>query len=236
MRASFFRKTETIVGLTIIIMSLIIGIINPAFFSVSNLFDLLRSAAVMGIFAMGVLMVIISGGIDVSFTAIAVFALYATARILEVYWMGAPIWIAFAIAMFIGLLLGMVNAFFISRFRLPTLIVTLGTLSLFQGFLLVFVGDDIMRGTRLAPAFVDFSRLALLQLPGVRGTTTLHPAFLVTILVALITWFILDYTMLGRSIYALAARANRQSAQGSTSGARSTSFMAWSACWQAWRD
>lgn len=211
MRASIFRKTETLVALTIIVMSLVIGIINPVFFSVSNLFDLLRSAAVMGIFAMGVLMVIISGGIDVSFTAIAVFALYTTARILEVYWISAPILVAFGLAMLIGLVLGMVNAFFISRFRLPTLIVTLGTLSLFQGMLLVFVGDDIMRGNRLAPSFVEYSRQALLQLPGTRGTTTLHPAILVTVFIALITWFILDYTMLGRSIYALGG--SRESAE-----------------------
>ncbi len=64
-------------------LCLIIGLSNPVFFTVGNLFDLLRSSIVMGIFAMGVLIVIVSGGIDVSFTAIAVFALYATTRILK---------------------------------------------------------------------------------------------------------------------------------------------------------
>lgn len=127
---SLLRKNETLVALTIVVLSLIIGIINPVFFTVGNLFDLLRSATVMGIFAMGVLIVIISGGIDVSFTAIAIFAMYSTVRILNANMPDAPIWIAFVISALIGLGLGFVNAFFISRFKLPTLIVTLATLSL----------------------------------------------------------------------------------------------------------
>ena len=87
----------------------------------------------MGIFAMGVLIVIISGGIDVSFTAIAIFAMYSTVRILNANMPDAPIWIAFVISALIGLGLGFVNAFFISRFKLPTLIVTLATLSMYRG-------------------------------------------------------------------------------------------------------
>jgi simple sugar transport system permease protein len=71
-----FRSNEVLVAATIVLLSLVIGLNNPTFFSVGNLFDLLRSSVVMGIFAMGVLIVIVSGGIDVSFTAIAVFALY----------------------------------------------------------------------------------------------------------------------------------------------------------------
>jgi simple sugar transport system permease protein len=78
-----FRSNEVLVAATIVLLSLVIGLNNPTFFSVGNLFDLLRSSVVMGIFAMGVLIVIVSGGIDVSFTAIAVFALYSTTLILK---------------------------------------------------------------------------------------------------------------------------------------------------------
>ena len=113
--------------------------------TVGNLFDLLRSSIVMGLFAMGTLIVIISGGIDVSFTALAVFAQYSTVKLMTVYMPEAPLWIIFTVASLIGLGLGMINAFFISRFRLPTLIVTLGTLSMFRGFLLFAIGNKIIR-------------------------------------------------------------------------------------------
>jgi simple sugar transport system permease protein len=200
--ARYLRRTETLVGLTIIAISLIIGIINPIFFSVGNLFDLLRSSIVIGIFAMGTLMVIVSGGIDVSFTAVAAFAMYSASKILIAWYPDAPIWLALVISALIGLGLGLINAFFISKFNLPTLIVTLGTLSMFHGFLLFAIGNDILRD---APAsYTEFARSALVKVPTESGgTSSLHPAILVTVVVVIAVWLFLDFTMLGRGVYAL---------------------------------
>ncbi len=198
---SILRSNEAIVAITIVGLCLYIGFSNPVFFTVGNLFDLLRSSIVMGILAMGVLIVIVSGGIDVSFTAIAVFALYSTTRILLAYAPGAPIWVAFVLAGLIGLGLGMINAFFISRFNLPTLIVTLGTLSMFHGFLLFAIGNKIIRD--IPPAMTAFARSALMRIPLDRGIANLHPAILITVIVAVLVWLLLSYTMLGRGIYAL---------------------------------
>ena len=199
---SLLRKSETWVALTIIVLSLIIGIINPVFFTVGNLFDLLRSATVMGIFAMGVLIVIISGGIDVSFTAIAIFAMYSTVRLLNAYMPEAPLWIAFVISAIIGLGLGMINAFFISRFKLPTLIVTLATLSMYRGLLLFAIGNKIIRD--LPPSMPAFSRASVMEVPMESGgVSKLHPAIFLTIAVAILVYLMLRYTMLGRGIYAL---------------------------------
>jgi simple sugar transport system permease protein len=195
------RSNESLVAVTIVVLSLVIGLNNPTFFSVGNLFDLLRSSIVMGIFAMGVLIVIVSGGIDVSFTAIGVFALYSTTRILKETMPDAPIFVGFLIAAAIGLGLGMINGFFIARFKLPTLIVTLGTLSMFHGFLLFAIGNQIIRDV---PAAMDaFARSALVRIPLERGVANLHPAILITLAVTIVVWLLLRYTMLGRGIYAL---------------------------------
>ncbi len=195
------RRNETLVAVTIVGLCLVIGFSNPIFFTVGNLFDLLRSMIVIGIFAMGVLIVIISGGIDVSFTAIGVFALYATVRLLKAYAPDAPIWLGFASAASIGLGLGLINAFFIAQFKLPTLIVTLGTLSMFHGFLLFAIGNQIIRD--VPPAMTEFARVALVRVPLARGTANLHPAIFITIAAVILVWLLLDYTMLGRGIYAL---------------------------------
>jgi simple sugar transport system permease protein len=202
MNRAIFRRNETLVALTIVGLCIFIGIVNPVFFTVGNVFDLLRSGIVMGIFAMGVLIVIVSGGIDVSFTAIAIFALYATTRLLKENAPDSPIWIAFVIAALIGLGLGMINAFFISRFKLPTLIVTLGTLSMFHGFLLFVIGNKIIRD--VPPSMTEFARMSLYDVETISGgTAKLHPAILITVAVALGTWLLLRYTMLGRGIFAL---------------------------------
>ncbi len=199
---SLLRKNETLVALTIVVLSLIIGIINPVFFTVGNLFDLLRSATVMGIFAMGVLIVIISGGIDVSFTAIAIFAMYSTVRILNANMPDAPIWIAFVISALIGLGLGFVNAFFISRFKLPTLIVTLATLSMYRGLLLFAIGNKIIRD--IPPSMTELSRATFVEVPMASGgVSKLHPAIFLTLATAILVYLLLRYTMLGRGIYAL---------------------------------
>jgi simple sugar transport system permease protein len=195
------RRNETLVAVTLVVLCLVIGLDNPTFFTVGNTFTLLRSSIVTGIFAMGVLIVIISGGIDVSFTAIGIFALYSTVKLMLRFAPDAPIWMAFITAAIIGLGLGLINAFFIARFKLPTLIVTLGTLSMFQGFLLFAIGNRIIRD--VPPALTEFARAAVLRIPQERGTANLHPAVFLWIAIAIIVWLLLRYTMLGRGIYAL---------------------------------
>ena len=136
-----------------------------------------------------------------SFTAIAVFALYSTVRLLNAYAPEAPFWLAFVIAGAIGFGLGMINAFFIARFNLPTLIVTLGTMSMFHGFLLFAIGNTIVRD--LPPSLTAFSRATLVQVQMERGVANLHPAIFFTAVIAVLVWLLMDFTMLGRGVYAL---------------------------------
>lgn len=195
------RRNETLVAVTIVGLSLVIGLRNPTFFTIGNVFDLLRSSIVMGIFAMGALIVIVSGGIDVSFTAIGIFALYSTVKLLKAYMPDAPIAVGFLLAAIIGLSLGLINAFFIAQFKLPTLIVTLGTLGMFHGFLLFAIGNQIIRD--VPPSMTAFARSALVRIPLERGVANLHPAILIAVVVIVFVWWLLRYTMLGRGIYAL---------------------------------
>lgn len=200
-----FLKNEFLVALTIIALSLVIGTVNHAFFSLANLFDILRSSVVMGIFAVGVLIVIISGGIDVSFTAIAVFSMYVTTKILIALNFQGPIAVALLLSAGIGLLLGLVNAALISSFKLPTLIVTLGTQSMYRGFMLAFIGSayiiDIPQG------MIRFSKLDLIRLPTAAGTIGLHFSIVLLLITVVFSWYLLRYTMLGRGIFALGGAA-----------------------------
>lgn len=195
-------RNETLVALVIAAFCLVGILSDPLFFTVTTLSDLLRASIVIGILAVGCMLVLVSGGIDVSFTAIAVFAMYATTKIALGIWPEMPWPLIFLISIGIGAALGAFNALFIAGFGLPTLIVTLATLSIFRGFLLTFVGSD--RISALPPAMRDFSRLVI-----ARGTTesgnfySLPWAFAALVGVIVLTWFILQKTMLGRSIYAL---------------------------------
>ena len=203
---NLFRRHETFVALIIIVLSILIGAINPAFFSLENLFDLLKSSVVMGIFAIGVLIVLISGGIDISFPAIGAFCLYVTGKIVLAYDYKGTILVGFLIAGIIGLFWGLFNAVFIAFFKLPTLIVTLGTASAIRGFQLsvlsLFIGTRII--THLPKGWVRFSKMHLIQITMADGSKIrLSMAIVLLVIFALLAWFLLKYTMLGRGIYAI---------------------------------
>jgi simple sugar transport system permease protein len=198
----FFTRNETLVALVIVAFCVVATISDPNFFSVTTLSDLLRASIVLGILAVAAMLVLVSGGIDVSFTAVAVSAMYMTTVFTLAVWPEMPWPLIFLISIGIGALLGAINGIFIAGFGLPTLIVTLGTLSVFRGFLLTFVGSQ--RISDLPPEMRGFSRLMI-----VRGDTpggdfyALPWAFAGLVIAVVLTWFILHRTMLGRSIFAL---------------------------------
>jgi simple sugar transport system permease protein len=201
---------EFFIAMTIIFLSIVIGWINPAYFSVASLFDMLRNATVYGILAMGTLVVLISGGIDVSFPAIAAASSYMAVKILIAAGLQGPIWTAFLVALPFGLLLGMLNATFISWFRLPALIVTLGTASMTYGCVLFFVGNLTLYN--LPAGMVSYRMMSLMTVnDSMVGTSSLHPSVLVLGAVALGVWILLKFTLIGRGIYALGG--NREAAE-----------------------
>jgi simple sugar transport system permease protein len=197
-----WTRNETLVAVVILGFCVLAALSDPGFLSVATLTDLLRNGIVLGIFAVGVFVVLVSGGIDVSFTAVAAFTMYVTAMTLNALMPWMPWWGALAFGMGVGGLLGAINGVLIAGFGLPTLIVTLGTLSVFRGFMLTFIGQKQI--TTLPPGMRAFGRMMVIRGENADGSFySLHAAFVVTVLVVVLTWFILNRTMLGRAIYAI---------------------------------
>ncbi len=200
------HRHEFYLAIVLTMLCATIALINPAFLSLSNLYDLCKSSAALGLFSLGVLIVLLSGGIDISFTAIAALSMYVTSKVLLAAGYSGSVVVAFVIAGCLGLLLGLFNAFFISCYRLPTLIVTLGSASVFRGFLLGFVGTRVV--TSLPAGMVEFSRLSLFtSMPPAGETTGLSASFLLFVAAAIAVWALLRYTMVGKGIYALGGNA-----------------------------
>jgi simple sugar transport system permease protein len=92
----------------------------------------------VGILALGLLVVLIAGGIDISFTATASVAQYVALAAANAY--GANWLIVFAIAIGVGGTLGAINAILIQKLRIPSIIVSVATLNIFYGLLVFFTG------------------------------------------------------------------------------------------------
>ena len=205
-----FSHSEIYLFFIIIIFSIILTSINPSFLTLENLFDLIKSSAGMGILAVGFFIVLLSGGIDVSFTAIAIAGQYISANVLMATGVD-NIYLAFLISCSVGILLGAINGLLISVFKLPTLIVTLGTLSAFHGALLAFVGTKAINTAELPDCFKVFGHNNIFVLTRADGTSYgLSVYALILLGVVIMGWLILKYTMLGRGIYAIGG--NRDSA------------------------
>ncbi|GAA0179118.1 ABC transporter permease [Clostridium sediminicola] len=197
---------EMFVVYIIITLALLIGFVNPAFFSMSTVFDTSRSMLIMMIFALCEMIIIVSGGIDVSFPAIACFSLYFTISIMNIFNIDSVAF-AFAFAGLLGFLWGVVNGFLVGKFKIPALIATLGTSSLANGATLVYSnGREISN----IPTSVDaLSQKYLFSIANVTGGKTSITIFVILpIVLCFFLHWILKYTMLGRKIYAIGGDAN----------------------------
>lgn len=199
----FYLRSEFIIGSVLLLAMLIIGTINPAFWNLDNIFNLLRNNIVIGIMAMGVLLVLISGGIDVSFPAFAVASAYITVK-LVVLWQLPGVILPILMSAFIGALFGLINAFFVAKFKMIPLIVTLGTGGMVRGFLLGFVGTSMININKMPKSLIELSKFEVISGVNANGTNYgLTVLVLFYVFTALAIHLLLKYTMLGRSIYAL---------------------------------
>ncbi len=199
---TLWTRNETLVAGVILAFCVAATVADPGFLSIATLTDLLRNGIVLSIFAVAAFVVLVSGGIDVSFTAVAAVTMYVTAMVLNAALPWMPWWGAILFAMAAGSALGAVNGILIAGFGLPTLIVTLGTMSIFRGFMLTFIGQRQI--TTLPPGMREFGRMVLFRGQNPDGSIfSLHAAFLAAVAVVAVTWFILNRTMLGRQVYAI---------------------------------
>ncbi|MBG6215420.1 MULTISPECIES: ABC transporter permease [unclassified Cryobacterium] len=189
--------------LALVLLGLIVAmsIANPTFFTLNTGFSILRSSIVPVIFALGVLIVVITGGIDVSFAAIAIFAGYSTVSFCLSAGFDPGLPGIFAIAIGVGALLGLINGIVIARFSLPTLIVTLGTQGVFFGAMYTYVGATYYAD--LPGSMAALATSNLFDVTTDTGRAYLHVLVVPVLLLCLAVGWVLKRTMFGRSLYAI---------------------------------
>ena len=132
--ANLLKRHEFWLGMFIIALCLLLGWRSEEFFTFGNLYDLANNYAMLTILACGLFVVLIAGGIDISFPAMTIIAQYGMVVMLQK--VGGNFAVAFVLAGGIGVLLGLVNALLVNRLRVPSIIITISTLNIFYGLLL----------------------------------------------------------------------------------------------------
>jgi len=191
-RERLFPNNEWVLLVVLLIEYSVFSVTGNNFLSTSNAFEITRLSGEVGLLALALTPIIISGGIDLSVGSMMGLA----AVVMGALWRDAhlPIALAIAVALVVGLLGGALNAVMIARLRFPPLIVTLGTFSLFRG-----MAEGLTRGIE---NYSGFSPRFLFLGQGYIGGVI--PTQLLVLLVAIagFAWW-LHRTGYGRSLYAI---------------------------------
>lgn len=196
---SIIKQKEFSIFVIVFLLSVILSFVSPVFLTFENFLDIIEGNVVIGILAVGMTLVIITGDIDVSVAA----ATTAVAVIIGNLFGFLPnswisILILFLIAPVIGLIIGIVNGLLVSKIKIPAIVVTLGTLNIINGLVLYLTNGQYLNSTNFPKPFLAFANFELLGIPILIYVLTA---------VAILTWFILKHTLIGRSVLAIGGKS-----------------------------
>ena len=175
---------------SVAVLFITLSILSPYFLTIQNLSTVCRQTAVINIMALGMTLIIISGGIDLSVGSVMAFAGICGTMLLQ---MGVPFLPSILGAMLAGAAWGLVNSLLIAMLKVSPFIATLGTMGVARGLTLVITGS--LPVVNLPASFGwlgDGNFLGVVPVP-----------LVILASLALLTGFILKYTRLGRYAYAI---------------------------------
>jgi rhamnose transport system permease protein len=190
-------RWETGLAVVVILILIIGSAASPQFLTGNNLFNLGLSNGEIAIMTLPMTLIIISGEIDLSVASI----LGMSSALLGYLWSkGWPMPAIFVFVAVVGILAGAVNGVLVTRLRLPSLAVTIGTLALYRGIATIILGPNTVSNFPTA-----YTNLGINSVPFTGNDMTWST--LIFIVLAIIFGVVLHATPLGRSIYAMGASA-----------------------------
>jgi len=173
-----------------LIMLVVSALVSDVFFTSSNLFNLIRQVTPVGIISMGMLLVILTGGIDLSVGSVVAMAGVLCALFTKTL----PLPIAIIASLACGLLVGSLSGYLVSVHKMAPFIATLALMSIVRGLGFIFSKGAPILVNENASALSDFGSGSFLGFP--------NPAFVLLIVFA-ITAVLLKYNVFGRIVIAI---------------------------------
>ena len=182
-------------GISVFILILVIAVTlrAPSFLTVDNFEDILLNISILTIVALAQTMVIITHGIDLSVSSMIGLVAMMVGFVLKQN-TELPVLFAVVLGMALGTVLGSFNGLIITFGKVPPIIATLGTLSIFRGMVFYYSQGTWINSFELPRTFKLLSKGTPLGLPNM---------VIIAIIVAVIVYYFLNYTRTGRDIYAV---------------------------------
>jgi len=192
-----FGRTERALAAATLVTVVILSLSSPYFLTIPNLVNLAEAYSVTAILAAGVLVVLVCGGIDISFTATAAAAQYFAATLATKH--GMPLVPTLVLSACLGIGLGALNALLIHYLRVGSIIVTIATSSIYYGMLIYLT--DAHEIYNLPDWWAEPVALFRTVFPS-GDVVKIGLPILIMCMVVLLTHMLLNHTRLGRQIYA----------------------------------
>jgi ribose transport system permease protein len=181
---------QVVLFFIVLVLLAVGGVVNPRFLGVDNMKIVTRDIAILGIAAIGVGFPILTGGIDLS-----VGSIVGLGGVMVAYFMmnlGLPVWLSILLTLLMGLLIGGVHGLFVTKLKMHGFLITLVTLGLARGFILVLTNAFPITGLPR-----EFNTI------GQGYVADLIPVPLVIcVVIAALAYYLLRFTYIGRQIYA----------------------------------
>ena len=187
------RSRELILAAIVAAMWLGMGLQAPAFLSVDSIQTTLTETAILSMMALAQMAVILTRGIDLSVASNVALTGMIVALVSQMH-PDLQIALVMLLAIFTGLLLGLVNGGLIAFLGIPPIVVTLGTLAIFRGMIYVLAGGKWLTSKDMTDAFLGVPKLTLLGLSSL---------VYIAIAVAIAFYIFLNFTRTGRGLYAV---------------------------------
>ncbi len=185
----------------IVLLSIIIQFLNPQFLTLGNLNDLFTNASILIILAIGMFLVLLTRGIDLSIAATLALSGMITAQTVSAFPSLHPL-LAIVIGIIVGLICGLVLGFLVSKLGVLPIIASLGLMYVYRGMTFMVAGGEWINAHQMPASFKSIATSNIL------GVNTL---IFIAIIVFLFFYYFMTYTVTGRRIYAVGS--NPESAE-----------------------
>jgi rhamnose transport system permease protein len=195
-----------------------VAIQAPQFLSATNLTQVTVLASIIAIAAVGEAMVVLTRNVDLSVESVIGLVAFVVGDIAAKHILSVPAAMAFGIGL--GFVLGMFNGFLVAGLRVPSIVATLGTLSIYRGLTFLVAGGKQVTLSDLPAGYTDPARATVLGVV---------PLFLVmAVVIVIVAAVVLQQTAFGRSVYAVGS--NPEAAEVLGINARVVTFVVFSVC------
>ncbi|MFC4321442.1 ABC transporter permease [Litchfieldia salsa] len=192
----------------IIILSILIQLRNPSFLSIENINDMVTNTAILSILALGMMLILITRGIDLSIGSTIAISGMLVAQTVSTYQHLNP-FVVILLGTVIGMVCGAVNGFLISKWGLLPIIATLAMMNIFRGITYKISGGEWISSYQMPEGFVSIAT---------GKTLGINNLIVIAIIIYLLIYYMINHTRTGRQIYAVGSNPDSAKVSGIKEG------------------